>query len=455
MTSRESASRTPRTSRVRRDAALRGSDWIYVQRGLWPLAVAGWIVSMAAVGRADEPCMAQHLAGPDPVAGQAFGMSVAVSGERLLIGAAGDDGVVFRSGAAHVYRRHRGTWWHEAKLMAADGATNALFGYSVAMDGNVAIVGAVSDGGRGAAYIFRFDGVGWYEEQKLTPPGGGLDRLIGNAVAIQGDVAVVGAPVLPYPPELPGSAHVYRFDGSVWVHEQELLADDAGIDEQFGFSVALDGERIVVGARWDDAAAPFSGSAYVFRYAGSGWTQEHKLVGHQAQQNDVFGTSVAIRGETIVVGAPQYWAAGGAVYVFRRTGNNWVQAQRIEPAGGQTDDNFGGAVAFDGGWLIVGAPQSFVGTGLAYVYSFDGSAWGGERIITAPAGVGPQGWFANTVAVGGRWAIIGARGADNDCGTTTCNLGAAYVLDLLGECGQPEQPAAGPVSPGGVGSLRP
>ncbi|GAF91309.1 unnamed protein product, partial [marine sediment metagenome] len=194
-----------------------------------------------------------------------------------------------------------------AKLVPSDGAQDDNSGYSVAISGDTAVVGAYADddngSSSGSAYVFRYNGSSWAEEQKLLASDGEANDYFGHAVAISGDTAVVGAYGDDDNGSSSGSAYVFRYNGSNWSEEQKLLAFGGGVGDQFGYSVAISGDAIVIGAPYDDDNGSNSGSAYVFRYTGGNWMLQAMLLASDGEANDYFGRAVAISGDTAVVGA--------------------------------------------------------------------------------------------------------------------------------------------------------
>eukprot|EP01043_Picozoa_sp_COSAG02_P069712 COSAG02_NODE_12062_length_1604_cov_64.968771_1_plen_362_part_00 len=312
-----------------------------------------------------------------------FGSSVAVDGEVLVVGAYKDNNAGGNeAGAVYVFVHDAGSGaWSEAqKLLASDGSQDDVFGWSVAVDGEVLVVGAYGDdnaGGNdaGAVYVFVRDaGSGaWSEAQKLLASDGSQDDFFGWSVAVDGEVLVVGA----YGDDNAGgndAGAVYVFvrdaGSGAWSEAQKLLASDGSHDgfrgDRFGSSVAVDGEVLVVGAYKDNnAGGNEAGAVYVFvRDAGSGaWSEAQKLLASDGSQDDVFGWSVAVDGEVLVVGAYGDDNAGGndagAVYVFVRDAGSgaWSEAQQLLAPDGSQDDFFGWSVAVDGEVLAVGALQ--------------------------------------------------------------------------------------------------
>src|SRR6266511_3839826 len=272
-----------------------------------------------------DPTFTQHqkLEASDPAAFDGFGFSVAISGETVVVGALFDDGAAgLQQGSAYVFARSGGVWTQQQKLLASDAAAGALFGISVAISGETVVVGAPRDDSRGSAYVFARNGGVWSQQQKLLASDAAAGDAFGESVAISGETVVVGAQVDDdVAGENQGSAYVFARSSGVWSQQQKLRASDAAVADSFGASVAISGETVVVGAIGDDGAAGRDqGSAYVFARSGGVWTQQQKLEASDAAANDLFGLSVAISGGTVVVGAhDDSGAAGrlqGSAYVF-------------------------------------------------------------------------------------------------------------------------------------------
>jgi type 1 fimbria pilin len=213
-------------------------------------------------------------------------------------------------GSAYVFRFNGSTWVQEQKLIASDAAPDDEFGISVAVHGNVVVVGApyndcVSGVNCGSAYVYRFNGSAWDQEQKLTASNAAVQDAFGISVSVVEGVAFVGA----YQDNCAagincGSVYAYRFNGSTWVQEQKLTASDAAPDDQFGISVSVSGDVAVVGAYSVDCAAGIGcGSGYVYRFGGSSWVEEAKLTASDEAMQDYFGISVSVSGDMAVVGA--------------------------------------------------------------------------------------------------------------------------------------------------------
>jgi hypothetical protein len=158
----------------------------------------------------------------------------------------------------------------EAKLLSSDGEAYTNFGNSVAIDGNLALIGAYRDNGNGSnsgsAYLYRFDGSSWQEEAKLLASDGASNDSFGFSVAVSGNLALIGAVYDDDNGSNSGSAYIFRFDGKVWQEEAKLLASDGASEDNFGRSVSIDGNLALVGAYWDDDNGSNSGSAYIFNF---------------------------------------------------------------------------------------------------------------------------------------------------------------------------------------------
>jgi hypothetical protein len=330
------------------------------------------------------------LTASDPEVAAYFGRSVAIDGDTIVVGSPYDDDAGSQSGSVYVFRTSNGWATHtEIELTAADTAPGDLFGFSVAIDGNTIVVGTSN---ADAVYVFRTtDGGATYDElAKLTASDAAEGDWFGrHSVAIDGDTIVVSA----------GggqAAYVFRTSdgGATYGQVAKLTASDS-----FGDSVAIDGNTIVVGAHGDDDASGCtdkycnSGSAYVFRTSDGGATYDElaKLTASDAAEGDNFGWSVAIDGGTIVVGAYLDDDAGsgsGSAYVFRTTdgGVTYGQVAKLTASDGAASDYFGYSVAISGGTVVVGAKwDDDAGdfSGSAYLFSEAGFSEAGSEGLDA------------------------------------------------------------------------
>lgn len=371
------------------------------------------------------------LTAADAAGGDQFGKSVSLSGERALIGAFRDNEGLSDNGSAYVFMRTGDTWTQDAKLIADDAAAGDLFGHSVSLSGDRALIGAIDDddGGNasGSAYVFVHTGDTWTQEAKLVADDAAASDDFGTSVSLSGDRALVGSSF-----NNGGSAYVFVRTGDTWVQEAKLTADDAEAGDLFGASVSLSGDRALIGGFGDDDAGESSGAAYVFVRSGGTWTQEAKLTADDAATFDQFGVSVSLLDERALVGAYLTDDGGsdsGSAYVFVRSGNTWEQEAKLTADDAAALDRFGVSVSLSGERALIGAnfdsdAASFGGS--AYVFVRSGDMWTQETKLTADDAEMSD-LFGQSVSLSGDRALIGAVSND-DFGSDT---GSAYVFSGL------------------------
>ena len=313
----------------------------------------------------------QKLTAVDGAENDHFGRAVAFSGNTLIIGAPLKDVIGEDQGSVYVFTRSGAAWTLQQKLTAQDGAAKSEFGFSVAISGDTVVIGAPLDdtggnGDQGSAYVFTRSGAVWTQQQKLTAQDGAANDFFGFSVAISGETVAVSA----FGDDIganenQGSAYVFTRSDTTWTQQQKLIANDGEAGHFFGRSVAISGDTVVVGAPDDDIGANFGqGSAYVFTRSGAVWTLQQKLTSDDGEAIDLFGSAVALSGDTLAVGAELDNIDGnvgnpgqGSAYVFARTGTVWTQRQKLIADDGQAVDSFGFAVALSGNAVVVGAPM--------------------------------------------------------------------------------------------------
>jgi FG-GAP repeat protein len=369
----------------------------------------------------------QQLQAPDTLECDfsSFGYSVAISGETVVVGALSNNGTGdMDQGAAYVFVRSGGVWTQQQKLTASDADEFDYFGRSVAINGETIVVGAANDDQPyvgidvGSAYVFVRSGGVWSQQQKLEASDGGEWDYFGASVAISGETVVVGASgddVWPVSDQ--GAAYVFVRSGGVWSQQQKLKASDAARGDSFGESVAISGETIVVGAYLDDAGNTSLGSAYVFVRSDGVWSQQQKLTASDAARGDSFGASVAISGETIVVGAFDVIGAfideggPGSAYIFVRSGGVWSQQQKLEASDAAQGDRFGVSVAINGETVVVGASgdddAELFNRGSAYVFVRSGGVWTQQQKLLV-SDMGRSAEIGFSVAISGETVVVGA-----------------------------------------------
>lgn len=361
------------------------------------------------------------LLASDGAANDSFGWSVAIDGDYAIIGASYPS--TTSGEAAYIFERDGAGNWSQVAILS--GATGR-FGYSVGISGDYAIVGApFVNSSRGSAYIYERDGGGnWSLAETVT--GDATGDQFGASVAISSlGQAVIGAPEDDDQGSGAGTAYIYERDGSgAWPRIQKLTASDGGSSKIFGTSVAIDGGRAIVGSPYGTGVTGSSGTAYIFERDGSGsWIEEAKLFALDGAAIDFFGISVAIDGDYAIVGSREdddKGSGSGSAYIYVRDGfGSWSQDQKLTASDGAANEAFGHSVGISGDYAIVGNRYLCDG----YIFERDGSGvWSEVAILDVANSSSGQG---SGMAISGARAIIGASGDD----TTASNAGAAYVFE--------------------------
>ena len=291
-----------------------------------------------------------------------FGSSVAVKGTRVIVGALYSDGAAVNSGAVFIYDRASG-WNQSVKLFAADGTSDSFFGFSVDIDENQVIVGAWRDSTHslhsGAVYIFEDIGTdNWTQVAKLTAENPVEDAQFGFSVAVDGTKAFVGAWRDNGGAETSGAVYVFEKENNTWTQAAKLISNDGAPQDGFGQSIAVSEGTLVVGSHWDIHNGIDAGSAYVFEEIGCFWREIDKLTASDGSPTDRFGISVSVSGDTIVIGAyfdDDNGADSGSAYVFKRSNDGWEETTHLLPSDGMENAAFGVSVSISGSTVIVGA----------------------------------------------------------------------------------------------------
>ena len=298
-----------------------------------------------------------------------FGGSVSLSGDYALVGAFADDDNGPNSGSVYAFKRNKDEWELEEKLLVDDGDAYDNFGSSVSLSGNYAIVGAKGDSENGpfagAAYILKKSENGWIKAQKLLAEEGVPYGSFGISASISDDHAIVGA-------FISGHAYIFKNGKNGWEQSALLTADNSNFDE-FGHSVSISGDYAIVGAAGDDLFGTSSGAAYIFERNENGdWEERQKITASDSMPNLYFGTTVFIAGDSAVVGATSINSSTpGAAYVFERSQDGWVEVKKLLASDGESGDVFGDTVSITNDYVIVGARQdndNGTHSGSAYFY---------------------------------------------------------------------------------------
>ena len=375
-----------------------------------------------------------NLIPDDDLIAAGFGTAVGISGSVALIGS---------TNYAYFFRLDGEAWTHEQMVVPPEPfcPNSCQFGRTLAIDGDVALIGAdgddVSGTITGSAFIFRYNGKEWAFEQRLTPGGGKDNDRFGWSVDISGDYALVGAINA-------GKAYLFHFNGSEWATPDI----DQGITSySFGQSVAVDGDTRLVGeSEWDVQADDSTGRVHVYMI---GQGELESLVGQSS--GEFFGHSVSVAGNLALVGAPMIGSGGpGRAYIYRFDGATFSQEATLIANDGEDGDKFGWFVAIEGDTAAIGAPSA-TNAGAVYVFRFDGSNWTQEEKFTPVE----EGGFGDAVAVSGEFVGGGAPGegangaafvfggpAGDDCNGNgnldSCDIGSGTSEDI-NENGVPDE----------------
>jgi hypothetical protein len=369
-----------------------------------------------------------------------FGNSVAISGDTAIVGADLEDAdEISNAGSAYIFQRdNKGTWQEVEKLIAKNRGNGDKFGNSVAISGDTAIVGAdladSDDGIRnaGSAYIFQRDNKGtWQEVEELQASEKHNDDYFGCSVAISGDTAIVGAYGEDTGGLSAGSAYIFQYQAGRWQEVKQILSSDKEADGKFGYSVAISGDTAIVGASGEYYG---SGSAYIFQRDNKGtWQEVEKLIASDKFGNDSFGNSVAISGDRAIVGAcnkdDSYIDNVGSAYIFQRDNKGtWQEVKQLQASDRQGGEKFGYSVAISGDTAIVGAYLEGTGSinqGSAYIFQRDNKGTWQEVKKLQASDKETNDKFGNSVAISGDTAIVGA---DQEDAGGLQDAGSAYIF---------------------------
>ncbi|HMX29108.1 MAG TPA: putative Ig domain-containing protein, partial [Blastocatellia bacterium] len=388
----------------------------------------------------------QKLTAADGAPNDYLGYSVALDGNTAVIGAPYDDDT---RGSAYVFVRSGTTWTQQTRLTANDGALNDYFGWSVAIKGDTALIGTLygpgnADADEGAAYVFVRSGTTWTLQKKLIADDGQAFAQFGTAVALDGDTAIIGAPDYQRPALLlkTGAAYIFTRSGTTWSRQAKLLADDGDGGDQFGAAVAVDGDTVLVGAPHNAVTVAEQGAAYIFTRAGTNWTQQPLLTTSPAVANAGFGNAVALNGESALIGAYRYGSDDrGSVYSYRRFVKGFSSTGQFSAPNPTADGHFGASVALSGDTAIVGAALGLFQSGedqrSAYAFVYSG-VWNYVRQFGTDFGSARDG-FGYAVAISGDTVLVGAYRADVGNDVSFGDQGAAYTF-VLRDSRHVEQP---------------
>ena len=383
-----------------------------------------------------------ELTGLSGTQNDAFGCSVAVSGDTALVGASAKTvGTLGQTGAVYVFVRSGTTWTQQAELTASDAAAGDLFGCSIALSGDTALVGASAKSvgtkpSAGAAYVFVRSGTTWTEQAELTATDAAAKDRFGSAVALDGDTALIGAPAKGR--LFIGAAYVFVRSGTTWTQDAELTPYDnpPGDGVAFGSSLALSDDTALIAApALETATNQNMGGAYVFVGSGATWSRQALLRNPRPATDGGFASAVALDGDKALIGveggAVGTYSDAGIAYVLVRSGTRWSWQARLSDPHPTQYDSYGCAVALSGNRALIGAKFQSFGrqyfAGAAYLYVHSEGRWSQQPVVR-DLDQSAGGGFGLSVAFSGNTTLAGANGK-SVAGKRTGSI--AYVDTLV------------------------
>ncbi len=330
-----------------------------------------------------------------PLAAQGYGSAVAMGDGVAFVSQPGND---YAPGFVYMYRTAGGQWAPAGRLAAPDSARADGFGSAVALDGSTLMVSSSTNGNnRGKVYVFSGSGTQWKSAQELTITAD--SGRFGQSIMLAGNMAAISAPALDGGK---GAVYLFKRSGSQWTRDTMIQPSDAEARSGFGSSVAMQGDLMVIGAVGADSGV---GTAYVYRKAGTGWTQEAKLRLPGLDGRAGMGSSVAIKDGDVYVGIPQGFGFTGAVAIFTHdtARKRWTSRERLQAFDAAGGSRFGSSIAFVGNEIWVSAPGAGRGMGAIYRMSYDA-----DHNITSATKLSPDSSVGRSFF--GMGMLVGANG---------------------------------------------
>ena len=356
----------------------------------------------------------------DPNVSDWFGLAVDIDGPHAIGGSPQHDSAAFAAGAVFLLDEqptNGNTFVYDGWLVSPDAVNQEQFGTAVAVSGDFAVVGDPDDGAdTGAAYVLELSGNTWTHVAKLVASDAAPMDNFGESVAIDGDTIVVGTPSK-------NAAHVFVRSGSSWNEIAQLTGSDTIPFDDFGAAVAIDGTTIAVGASW---YADF-GAAYVFDETAPGvWSQTTKLQPTTLANFSIFGSAIDITGDVIVVGAMNDTGVAtetGTAHVYERVAGVWNGGTKLSASDGLSGDAFGLSVTTSGAHVVVGSAWHDDGSGAAYVFTKLAGAWPqSDKLVPQDSQIDQH--FARSVAMDASGQTIIGAFTDDDVAPSA---GAIYL----------------------------
>ncbi len=308
-----------------------------------------------------------------------YGLALGITGDYAIIGAPGDDQYGSNSGAAYVFTYNSGTWSQVDKLISSDIQAGDYFGYTISANGDYLLIGTpITNSYAGAVYVFKNTNGTWLQVQKLTVSDGFSSQLFAHSIDLYGDYAIVGAPGDSTNGENSGAAYIFKNINGTWTQIEKLVPDNGHENDLFGYSVAITDNYAAVGAIGHGDSIRY-GAVYIYQNNNDTWNLQRIVISNDPQEGENFGYSVDIDGNRIVVGAPYKnyngFSWNGAAYLFDNSSGNWQQFLKLLPIDSGVMKYFGKVVNIKDSLIAIAAPGEISFTphvpGSAYIYNLN------------------------------------------------------------------------------------
>ena len=376
------------------------------------------------------------LVASDGAEGDNFGHRCAISGDFIIVGAPYNDNEKGSdAGAAYIFKRDGNDWNELQKLVGSSIHDTSLFGYSVDIDGDYAIVGACwtdQDGEKsGSAYIYKYDAPVWEEQAILTANDAFKADVFGIAASISGDYAIISAIFDDDCGTTTGSSYIFKRLETTWIEQDKLVPDDCAAEDRFGTVVEIEGDYALVTSQYDDNEMGHdAGSVYIYKRDGSNWLEQDKLIPADSAGNVGYGLG-SMYEDHIVIGAfsdDEFLPNAGLAYIYMRYGDHWIEVDRLCPDELKEGDQFGSYCSIFDDRIVISANNDddvAPDAGACYIFRWDGLEWGQEMKITASDG-DTLDKFGTQMDLDDRYLLAASRYND-ELGE---NAGAVYVYQL-------------------------
>ena len=333
-----------------------------------------------------------QLTASDAQAGDKFGSAASVYGDRLVVGSYLEDTTGTDTGKVYIYDWNGSIYVEIGQLTASDASQGDLFGVAVSVYGDRLVVGAYTEDSAGTdtgkVYIYDWNGSIYVEVGQLTASDAQVNDRFGRSVSVHEDRLIVGSLLEDTAATDAGKVYIYDWNGRVYVEIGQLTASDAAYQDGFGISASVYGDRLVVGAFFEDTSGTNAGKVYIYDWSGSQYVEVGQLTASDAQHNDYFGIAASVYGDRLSVGAILEDTAttdAGKTYIYDWNGSQYNEIGQLTASDAAYQDGFGISVPVYGDRLVVGTlSEDTAGTDAGKVYIYDESITANRPTMTSP-----------------------------------------------------------------------